>query len=177
MEPIRVDKPYPDVNEVMPNLKTAKIISPAYASQKSELGAIHQYIYHSVQFWNQNENEIAEILDGIAEAEMNHLDILAKTLIRLGVAPIFSANPPLRMNFFNTKDVNYCSNQIDMIKADIQGEKQVIIDYTKMLEQLDDQVVASIIQRIKEDEELHVIKLTEILEELEKSNTSRYRRL
>ena len=43
MKPEIVDLPYPDIDDIKEDKLTARIISPAYAQQKSELTAILQY--------------------------------------------------------------------------------------------------------------------------------------
>lgn len=103
MKPELVDLPYPTLDDIAPDIRSARIISPAYASPHSELTAVMQYIYHSIQFANQNLDDIGELLEDILIAEMKHFDILGNLLYKLGVDPIYSAQPPIRNNFFFDK--------------------------------------------------------------------------
>ena len=86
------DLPYPDLSNIGPDLKAARILSPAYAAAGSELTAILQYIFHGFQFGHKNMPDYAELMTDIAIAEMRHLDLLGETLLRLG------ANRRLRKN-------------------------------------------------------------------------------
>ena len=156
-----------DFDLISKDLKTARIISPAYASSKSELLAILLYTYQIFQFSYQKREDIAKQLEEISIQEMTHLEWLGQMLIRLGVAPIYTHYPPIPANFFTTRFVPYNSNQIMMIKIDLQGEKQAIADYKKIISQLDNELVKKVIQEIVKQEENHVVILTKILEELQ----------
>ncbi len=156
-----------DFDKITKDLKTARIISPAYAGNKSELTAILLYTYQTFQFGYQKRDDIAKQLEEISIQEMTHLEWLGQMLIRLGVAPIYTHFPPIPANFFTTRFVPYNANQIAMIKIDLQGEKQAIYDYEKMIAQLDNELVKKVIQEIVKQEKHHVEILTKILENLE----------
>ncbi len=47
---IHTNQPYPTTDGICPDAYSLRIVSPAYASNESELNAILQYIYHSVNF-------------------------------------------------------------------------------------------------------------------------------
>ncbi len=156
-----------DFDKITKDLKTARIISPAYAGNKSELTAILLYTYQTFQFGYQGREDIAKQLEEISIQEMTHLEWLGQMLIRLGVAPIYTHFPPIPANFFTTRFVPYNSNQIMMIKLDLQGEKQAISDYERMIEILNNEPVKKVIQEIVKQEKHHVEILTKILEGLE----------
>lgn len=168
MKPIAVDLPYPSLDGIEMDIRSARIISPAYAAQASELTAICQYFYHHLQFERQGEEELSTLLEEISITEMHHLDILGTMLGKLGVNAILTANPPIANNFFSTAYVNYINSPERMLEADIKGEATAIEDYNKMLEKLDNQDVAAVISRIIMDEELHLEVLTKALEDYRK---------
>lgn len=163
MHSIHCDLPYPSLSGIKEDYSTARILSSAYAGQHSELGAILQYVYHHY-FFKDGFPEIAELLEGIAVAEMHHLDILGETLRLLGVAPIYSAVPPEKCRFFNTANLSYATDYQKMLLDDIQGELIAIREYREMLYKLKNQQVQAIIERIVLDEELHVEKLKSALD-------------
>lgn len=176
VEVVRVNAPYPDLSDIKPNLRSAKIISKAYAGQHGELAAILQYTFHDINASYQNYDEVASLLKGISISEMQHLEMLGEALIRLGVTPIFSNTPPLRNNFFSTKNLSYSTQVVQMLKDDIIGEKNAIKDYQDMLDVLDDQQVAALIQRIKIDEELHVARLEEMLQHVLETSAAKFKK-
>ncbi len=156
-----------NIEELTKDLKTARIISPAYASSKSELGAILLYTFQYFQFSYQKREDIAKKLEEISIQEMTHMEWLGQMLIRLGVSPIFSKFPPLPLNFYNARTVPYVTNPILMIKTAIAGEQFAIKDYNNMIKLLDNKIVKTVLQEIVRQEEEHVIILTEILNELQ----------
>ncbi|MDE7182146.1 MAG: manganese catalase family protein [Clostridia bacterium] len=161
--PLTVDKEFPTTEGLCPDAYSLAVISPAYASPTGELNAILQYFYHYFNFDKQCYKEYARDLEGIAIAEMLHLEILGKTIMALGAQPIYCQNPPTAFNFYSAKYVTYSRNLVNMIEDDIISERRAIASYSKMLTRLKDDKVKSIISRILEDEKLHLDKLNEIL--------------
>lgn len=163
---IRLSLPYPSIEGIGEDYRSAAIISPAYAGMHGELTAILQYVYHSFYFEKAGMAETADIMIGIAICEMKHLDILGSLILELGIQPIFTALPPRRCNFYNTAAVSYSQTPQKMLMDDITGELTPIEEYTQMLGQLSDERVGAVISRIRLDEELHVKVLQEQLEKL-----------
>ena len=152
-----------NIDNLTKDLQSAKIISPAYAGRLGELNAILEYIYQATIFENLGNFETAKVLRHIAMDEMEHFELLAKTLIRLGVAPIYTMFPPQRDLFYTTRYVNYCTDANSMLKISIQGEEIAIKEYTKMLTKLKNDEVKNIISHILEQEKRHKEEL-EILQ-------------
>lgn len=161
--PLTTDKEFPTTEGLCPDAYSLAVISPAYASPTGELNAILQYFYHYFNFDKQGYKEYARDLEGIAIAEMLHLELLGKTIMALGAQPIYCQNPPTAFNFYSAKYVTYSRNLVNMIEDDIISERRAIASYNKMLTRLKDDKVKSIISRILEDEKLHLDKLNEIL--------------
>lgn len=162
MKPIQLDLPYPPLDCIGCDLQSAKIIFPAYTSAHSELTAILQYIYHSFRFGCKCDRETADILVGIAIAEMHHFDILGEMLLRLGVDPVYTTGlPATPFNFYSTCAVSYSKSVRKMLMDDLSGEIYAAESYDKMLCKLCNEDVAAVIARIKMDEELHVQILKE----------------
>lgn len=161
-----VDIPYPTIENLSEDYISARIIMPAYASAHSELGAIMQYVYHHFYFEKYGDEETAKILTSISVAEMKHLNLLGETLIKLGVDPVFTKNPPYKTDFFSTSSVSYSKTAKKMLLDDIAGEMLAINEYNAMLEKLDNECVATVIKRILLDEELHLLALKKRMKEL-----------
>ena len=167
MKPIQLDLPYPPLDCIGCDFKSAKIIFPAYTSAHGELTAILQYIYHSLRFGEQCDGETARVLTGIALAEMHHFKLLGEMLIRLGVDPVYTAGlPATPFNFYSTGAVCYSKSVKKMLMDDLSGEIYAAESYGKMLCRLCNEEVAAVIARIKMDEELHVQALTESMNAL-----------
>ena len=166
MKPLSVDLPYPTLEGLSPDCLSLGIISPAYASAEGELNATLQYIYHSFAFWNTGHEEWAQDLQAIAISEMHHLDLLGKTITKLGAKPVYCLNPATFFSFYSTKFVSYSNTLLHMIEDDILSEKHAIAQYEKMLKRLKNEQVIKIVSRILEDEFLHLKKFEEILSKL-----------
>lgn len=166
MKPLICDLPYPSTDTLEKDVRSGNIISFAYATLKGELTAILQYIYHHFYFGQFEEND-ADTLMSIAVAEMVHLDMLGKAMLRLGVSPKY-VQCPNTTAYFNTSTVSKSTTPQKMLMDDIQGELNAIADYQKMLFVLKNEQVEAIIQRIILDEQLHLEKLKQMLEKYAK---------
>lgn len=169
-KPLIVDLPYPNLDCIENDEYSARIIAPAYSSSHSELGAILQYIYHHFYFEEYGDEEIAKVIIGISVAEMKHLEIIGELLLRLGVDPIFTKNPPYRSEFFTTAYLCYSKTTKKMLLDDISGELLAIETYKEMLSKLKNEDVSAVISRIIIDEELHVKALKECLKKVINNN-------
>lgn len=164
-KPLILQEPYPTTEGISSDAYSLRIISPAYAWSYGELNTILQYVYHSFFFDKKGYTDIAETLMSIAVAEMKHLELLGKTILALGAAPVYTQFPPNRFNFYSTKYVAYSRTLKNMLEDDLLGEKHAVSSYEKMVKCLKNQSVAKIIDRILQDEKLHVAALEKILSE------------
>lgn len=157
-KPLICDLPYPDIEKLTIDIRSAKIISFAYATLYGELAATLQYQYHHL--WIDVES-IATLYEQIAMAEMIHLNLLGKAMKQLGLDPLYRQNPQTPNVWYNTSTVSSSKTLPKMLLDDIQGEMNAIADYKKMLSLLKNEDVAALIERIVMDEELHLSKLSE----------------
>lgn len=168
-KPLICDLPYPDVDTFAADVRSAKIISFAYATLHGELAATLQYQYHHI--WTEVES-IALLYEQIAVAEMLHLNLLAKAMKRLGLDPLYRQNPQTPNTWYNTSTVSHSKTLPKMLLDDIAGEMNAIADYKRMLSLLKNEDVAALIERIVLDEELHLAKLSEAYRKVcEQSNS------
>ena len=162
-KPLTVNEPFPTTDGICPDALSLRIISPGYSSPTGELTAILQYLYHSFFFESKGYHEIADTLKNIAIAEMKHFELLGKTVLALGAAPVFAQYPPGRFNFYSAKYVAYSCTLKNMLEDDILGERQAIACYKKMLHNLKNTHVIAVIERILKDEVLHLETLENLL--------------
>lgn len=162
LKPLICDLPYPTLDNLTTDVKSGQILSFAYATQKGELAATLQYLYHEVFMKNFSAHN-AETLFSIALAEMKHLHILAEAMERLGVVPRYVQYPNTKI-YFDATCVSQSMTPQKMIMDDIQGELNAIAEYNKMLFVLKNEEVEAIISRIILDEQLHLETLKQMLE-------------
>lgn len=163
---LKADLPYPTTEGIREDLRALRIVSPSYAGREGELTATLQYVYQSIFLGAQGDAETSGLLLGIAVAEMHHIELLGKTITALGAPPVFTACPPYPVGFYSASFVNYVKDKREMIAADICGEKRAIAAYRAMLNALENQKVSAIIERIIEDEKVHLAALEKVLSEL-----------
>lgn len=154
--------PY-NLNNIFVDKCSAHIISPAYSGRNSELTAILQYVYQHMIFDNLKYVYIAEQLEKILLEEMKHFELLGKTLLRLGVTPIYTAYPTIRDNYFTSRYVNYTTKPRQMLLSSIIGEQQAINTYKNMLNRLTNQEVKNVISYILMEEVKHLEVLNELI--------------
>ena len=175
LKPIIIDLPYPQLNGIEKDYKTAIKILPAYAGGHSELNAILQYTYHFFNFNGQENQEMANTLMGIAMAEMKHLSILGELLYKLGLDPGFREFSAFTQDFFKAKSVSYSKMPIKMLLDDIAGEMLAVKEYNDISNSISSEQVSSVICRIILDEELHIKVLKDLLNKLDnKKENSRF---
>ena len=163
MKPLTIDLPYPSLDKIKKNPKIARRIFPLYAGAHGELNAILSYSYYSFNFDNHFSKEVAKTLMQIATSEMKHLEILANLLIKLGQDAIFGSYSPFGFEYYSASYPSYSKTPQKMLLDAISGELIAISDYIKTAESIEDELVSSILLRIRLDEELHVKVLKELL--------------
>lgn len=165
MKPLQIDLPYPSLNGIGKDLYSARIIAPAYSGLHSELGAILQYVYQHFNFNALGDEKTAETIIAVSEAEMHHLDILGKLLLKMGLDPVYLNYGNGFGGYFNTGGISYATNPQKMLIDSIAGEMSAIYEYGKIADKLTDEQAVAIINRIVLDEELHIKVLKERLKE------------
>ncbi len=163
---VKLDIPYPEVKVEKENLEYAEILSEDYAGLKSETTAIFLYSYQNFEKFKENK-EFAKIIEEISVVEMRHLEMLGKTIKLLGKNPTFETCETLCRNcvMWNAGTLKYQNNLKDMLKQDIEGEKNAITTYKLHRDIIDDKYIKEMLSRIILDEEKHL----EIFETLYKS--------
>ena len=161
---IKVQLPYPSVDGLLEDFKSACVIAPSYCGIHGELDAILQYVYHSFYFNKLGDKETAGTLMGIAMCEMEHFELLGSALLKLGVDPMFTKQPCIRSGVYNTCYISYSKSPVKMLIDDITGEMVAIDEYEKMCEKLQEEDVSALIKRIMLDEQVHIKVLKERLE-------------
>ena len=156
-EPILYASPlaYPTVQVSAPNLVYAQMLTSAFASAKSELSTVTQYIYFS---WilDKQESQLRDSFRHIAQVEMHHLDLLGQTITALGGNPIYRSVPCTRASFWNACMLQYQGNKEKALRISIAGEQEAIDGYHRLSKLIQDQNITNLLQRIILDEQIHL---------------------
>lgn len=156
--------PYPEVQVATPNPYWAQLLLEDYAGPKSELSAINQYVYHHVVLAPDFE-EIANLLECIALVEMHHLEILAETILKLGVDPRYrTIEGNSREQYWNASFVYYGTSLCDRLTSDLAGEWAAVANYRKHQQVINDPYVQNILERIILDELHHIVLFNQMID-------------
>lgn len=137
-----------------PNPYYANLLLEDYAGAVSELTAINQYLHHAFVF-HEGYPDLVELEECISISEMKHLELLAETILKLGVDPQFrtlSADLPV---YWNASAVYYGCDIADRLAADIAAEIQAIQNYRLHQQLIEDAHIKQMLERIILDEEVH----------------------
>ena len=164
MKPLIVDLPYPKLDKISKNERIGAMIYPLYSGGMGELNAILQYVYHAFYFDTESEKEVQELLQAIAIAEMEHLEILGNLLMKLGANPAYF--DVKTASFYSASNVSYTHTKKRMILDDIASELKAIKEYSDVICMIGDSDVSAVLARIRMDEDLHVLALKDALSKL-----------
>lgn len=147
--------PYPKPKVVQPNFYYATLLLEDYAGSVSELTAINQYIHHHVVFHDEYE-ELSDLERCVAIVEMYHLELLAETILLLGVDPKYRTLTCNCSTFWDASYVFYGKGVCDRLAADIAAEKQAIKQYKMHQCLIEDVYIQEMLERILKDEKHHL---------------------
>lgn len=147
------DKPYPPIEVEGTNLEYAKILLEDYAGAGGEDTATHRYFYQSLV-----TEEISKMLEGISRVEMHHLEILGKLIWKLGYTPAFyTVDSNIECVIpWTSKYIDYSCDLETILLEDITKEMYAIKRYEKHIIEINDCHIKSILERIIEDEKIHI---------------------
>lgn len=155
-----VDLPYPEVIIDCKNIHYARLISGAYAGRGSEMTAITQYTFHN--FFTSEYPDVATALKYISIVEMDHLRMLGELIRRLGLIPKYISCET--GGYWNGTYPDYHTQIACMLEADIQGEREAIAHYKRLISQIGSESINKLLRRIIMDEEKHIEVLTPLYE-------------
>ncbi|MDF2889896.1 MAG: bacterioferritin [Clostridia bacterium] len=149
--PCKADLPYPEAKVEGQNLRYAKLLMDAYSDgEKAEMTAIAQYMHHHLTIQNK---EIANAELCIALIEMKHLELLGDLIKNLGGNPKYRNS---NKSWWDGGQVGYGDSTEFKLKLDIEAEKAAIEGYKTLISEIKDKHVVHVLQRILEDEIVHL---------------------
>ena len=149
---VRVNKPYPEIEDAIDCKKTVAVLKNLAMSRYSELSAILQYTYQS-SIADKTREDIAGILEEISIVEMMHLDMLMHAIVDFGGVPKYEDG---QGQTFNTSGVNYNLKLKEMLDINIEGERQAINAYKQAIDIVHNNSLKELFARIIEDETRHI---------------------
>ncbi|MFV9511304.1 ferritin-like domain-containing protein [Tepidibacillus sp. LV47] len=152
--------PYPEIKVLKPNRAYAEILMDDYAGVISEFTAINQYLYHHY-FFDIIDNQLADLLEGVAVIEMYHLEILAELIILLGGDPRIRGGESTKGKYWNGSFIGYGKTLCEQLDLDIRAEVEAIKNYEIHIQQIADPHIQAILRRIIKDEEHHIVLFEE----------------
>lgn len=156
-----IDLPYPPIKVKGQNPKYANLILLNYSSAVSELSAVTQYVYHQIALKYKYE-EVSETIEGIAEVEMHHLQMLGELIVKLGKDPGYWICKHKKFSYWTPEFLSFNTSLKKALIVDITDEKQAITQYRRTIKQIDDHYINDILERIILDEEYHIKLFTEL---------------
>lgn len=155
-----INLPYPEPMIEMQNIEYANILLKDYAGAVSEFTAISLYVYQHFVSEDQYK-DYAELIGGVSVTEMNHLELLGKTIKLEGIKPMYIDNASPHGKLWSPMCVNYTTYIIAMLKEDIKAEKKAIENYRYHISLIQDRHIIRLLERIILDEELHLKLFTQ----------------
>lgn len=158
-----VKEPYPSPRVSCANEAYARVLMESYAGAASELSAATTYIYQSFLL-GERYAEVGKAMKGGAIVEMHHLDMLGTCIESLGGDPVYGSYQRRRFVYWDSRFVNYASTLNRMLLDNIRAEQTAIAGYRRAMEQIDDEGICAMLERIILDEELHIRLFKKLLE-------------
>ena len=149
---VRIDKPYPELINVIDDKQTVCILKNLATSRMSELSAVLQYTYQAVISDRANQ-DIAKVLEEISIVEMMHLEMLMHAITEFGGNPKYEDCQGVP---FNVSQINYSIKLKDILESNIRAEQFAIDEYKAAINKVNNESLKSLFRRIIQDEELHI---------------------
>ncbi|NLY55436.1 MAG: bacterioferritin [Firmicutes bacterium] len=151
--PCRAPGPYPPVKVKGPHPQYAQMLLDAFADgAAAELTAITQYFNH---YLVNPDKEVARLQFCIALVEMEHLELLGELIEQLGGDPRYWRS---NKAYWDGGNVAYGVKMTpsELLRLDIEGEICAIEAYERLITEIADPGVRRVLERIVEDERVHL---------------------
>lgn len=149
------NKPYPPVEVSSKNIYYGELLLEDLAGMVSEMSAISLYMYNNTIILPELE-QLKEAFRKINMVEMRHLQILNDLVLQLGVDPRLWTNNQGQCQYW-TPFYNSYPNQLEALLINsINSEQQAIEQYQNHVRCIQDPKIIAILERIIEDEVIHL---------------------
>ena len=147
-------EPYPPLEVEGPNPQYARLLGIDMAGGRGEMTSITQYLYHS---WTLPDfDNAAPTLRQIAQVEMHHLDIFATLAHQMGLDPRLWCTRNRTKCYWTPAYNSYPRRVREVVEHSIRGEEAAIKKYSRQADEICDEDIVKILERILLDERRHI---------------------
>ena len=157
------NSPYPPIQVEGKNAYYARLMLSNVGGRNSEMGAVSTYFYNSVML---KDESIAKLFHQVSLVEMRHLEIFAQFTRLLGQDPRLWKQEGRRHIYWNACYNHYAGTPQAIMQQAILGERAAIEKYERQMAVIDDPHIVKMLERIIQDEQLHVQAFTQIYQKL-----------
>lgn len=163
--PLMLPMPYPPLTVAKQDISCANVLSIDYCGAVSEMTAVTQYI-NNESCLSQKNCRAAQIIMGIAMAEMIHLQKLGQLICLLGGTLDYRSRWRDGSEKLWSPDCLKLSVHLpEILKCGLESEHAAIRQYEMHMRVIKDQAVNAVLERIIKDEEYHVMLLKMLMRE------------
>lgn len=163
--PLMLPMPYPPLKVEKESRDCANVLSIDYCGAVSEMTAINQYI-HDENCLSHRHCRTAQIILGIAMAEMIHLQKLGTLICLLGGTLDYKARwRDGNEKMWSPDCLKLTANLRDILRFGIESENAAIRQYEMHMRAIREPNVNAVLARIIKDEEYHIMLLKMLLSE------------
>ncbi len=146
--------PYPPVQAGQINQNDAKLMLDNLGGRNSEMSAISLYFYNTLI--TEEHKEIANVFHRISIVEMHHLEIFGKLAKQLGADPRLWVCQGNKSVYWSPGYHFYPTHLPALLDYAMEEEQAAINKYKKQTCCIANQNIVNNLQRIIQDEELHI---------------------
>ncbi len=150
-----LDLPYPPVQTKSRRLDYAHAMQSNVGSGNSEMTAVSLYFYNSV-ILNPDYADFAQCFHRISIVEMHHLDIFATLAHQMGLDPRLWCTRNRTKCYWTPAYNSYPRRVREVVEHSIRGEEAAIKKYSRQADEICDEDIVKILERILLDERRHI---------------------
>lgn len=155
-------KPYPPVKVSEQNQRYGQMMLDNMSGQNSEMSTIGLYIYNNLLIIDNDR--LSHIFKEISIVEMHHLHTFGSIARLMGENPRLWTHRGNQMVYWSPSYKSYPMQLGDLLLNSLEGEKRAVQKYRNQCTQIKDMCIVQCLERIIEDELIH-IKIFESLYE------------
>lgn len=150
----RVEGAYPEVRAAGRNPRYAAAMLENLGGPASEMSAVTLYFYDHLV--TSDFPEVAEVFYKLSVVEMRHLDIFGTLARQLGADPRLWCRQGGRPTWWTAGYLHYSQKLGALLQVALREEQATVRKYQEQAKWIGDQNVVQNLQRIIQDERLHV---------------------
>ena len=152
----KINKPYPVIKVCNKNIEYGRMMLDNVGGICSEMSAIALYQYNHI-ISKKKCKELSKMFEEISICEMHHLEMFLELAFDLGMDPRLWSCSNDYNEYWSPSYNNYQGRLITLLENSIDGDSKAIIKYSHQRDIIDDHYIKAILDRIIEDEQLHLL--------------------